>query len=308
MAAVSWTDSSGNLWLFGGDGYDADGGAGYLNDLWEFNPSNQTMGRGWAEAARSQRRLRRLRHVGTPAAGNIPGGRVRRFELDRQAAAISGSLAEGYGSVAGTTRLSQRPVGVQSIHERMDLDGRKQRLDLPIATAPIAVQPGVYGTLGTCRWKYPRGPRWPRAGPTAAAISGSLAADGSTDCVWLLNDLWEVQSFHQANGPGWAEARCTHGATSGVYGTLGTPAAGNIPRRPRLRFELDRQQRQFLALWRLWLQMPTAMMAISTTCGSSILPRTNGHGWAEAARQAATPAGVYGTLGRPLPANIPGGR
>jgi|ERR1022692_688787 hypothetical protein len=37
-SAVSWTDSSGNLWLFGGS-YTS---AGYfLNDLWEFNPSTQ---------------------------------------------------------------------------------------------------------------------------------------------------------------------------------------------------------------------------------------------------------------------------
>jgi hypothetical protein len=35
---VNWTDSSGNLWLFGGGGYDADGAWGYLNDLWKYWP------------------------------------------------------------------------------------------------------------------------------------------------------------------------------------------------------------------------------------------------------------------------------
>src|SRR6266566_7817520 len=34
-----WTDSSGNLWLFGGEGYDSVGARGYLNDLWKFTPS-----------------------------------------------------------------------------------------------------------------------------------------------------------------------------------------------------------------------------------------------------------------------------
>lgn len=38
-SASSWTDSSGNLWLFGGEGMDASGTFGILNDLWEFNPS-----------------------------------------------------------------------------------------------------------------------------------------------------------------------------------------------------------------------------------------------------------------------------
>ena len=36
--AVSWSDSSGNLWLFGGQGYPATGTFGYLNDLWKYTP------------------------------------------------------------------------------------------------------------------------------------------------------------------------------------------------------------------------------------------------------------------------------
>jgi hypothetical protein len=35
--AISWTDSRGSFWLFGGLGYDSTGNYGYLNDLWEFN-------------------------------------------------------------------------------------------------------------------------------------------------------------------------------------------------------------------------------------------------------------------------------
>src|ERR1700757_775979 len=41
-AAVSWTDGSGKLWLFGGGGYDAAGTFGLLNDLWSFDGSNWT--------------------------------------------------------------------------------------------------------------------------------------------------------------------------------------------------------------------------------------------------------------------------
>lgn len=36
---LSWADSSGNLWMFGGDGY-ANSTKGFLNDLWSYNPSN----------------------------------------------------------------------------------------------------------------------------------------------------------------------------------------------------------------------------------------------------------------------------
>ncbi len=35
---VSWTDKSGNLWLFGGGGLDATGARGFLNDLWRLTP------------------------------------------------------------------------------------------------------------------------------------------------------------------------------------------------------------------------------------------------------------------------------
>jgi hypothetical protein len=36
--AVTWTDSSGNFWLFGGIGYDSSGTWGSLNDLWRYQP------------------------------------------------------------------------------------------------------------------------------------------------------------------------------------------------------------------------------------------------------------------------------
>jgi hypothetical protein len=36
--AVSWYDNSGRFWLFGGQGFDAYGGNGYLNDFWQFQP------------------------------------------------------------------------------------------------------------------------------------------------------------------------------------------------------------------------------------------------------------------------------
>ncbi len=37
-SANSWIDSSGNLWLFGGAGYDSNGHDGDLNDLWRYSP------------------------------------------------------------------------------------------------------------------------------------------------------------------------------------------------------------------------------------------------------------------------------
>jgi N-acetylneuraminic acid mutarotase len=38
FSPVSWIDASGNLWLFGGQGYDWAGTLGDLNDLWKYTP------------------------------------------------------------------------------------------------------------------------------------------------------------------------------------------------------------------------------------------------------------------------------
>ena len=37
-ASVSWMDTAGDFWIFGGTGLDGSGGSGVLNDLWEFSP------------------------------------------------------------------------------------------------------------------------------------------------------------------------------------------------------------------------------------------------------------------------------
>jgi len=68
QAANSWSDSSGNLWLFGGLGYDSNGGVGNLNDLWQYSPSNNEWtwfsggtGAGTMPRASTARRARRGR-------------------------------------------------------------------------------------------------------------------------------------------------------------------------------------------------------------------------------------------------------
>jgi len=40
---TSWADSSGNVYLFGGNGYVANGISGYLNDLWKISVANVTL-------------------------------------------------------------------------------------------------------------------------------------------------------------------------------------------------------------------------------------------------------------------------
>lgn len=71
--SVSWLSGSGNLWLFGGLGYDSVGDLGYLNDLWRYDPvSGQWT---WMSGANVDSQAGVYGSLGTPAAGNVPGAR-----------------------------------------------------------------------------------------------------------------------------------------------------------------------------------------------------------------------------------------
>jgi N-acetylneuraminic acid mutarotase len=73
VSAVSWTDPSGNFWLFGGYGYAELGGFGNLNDLWEYN-----LGTGvwtWIGGSVSTAAYGTYGAQGIAASNNTPGAR-----------------------------------------------------------------------------------------------------------------------------------------------------------------------------------------------------------------------------------------
>jgi hypothetical protein len=55
---VSWADRAGNLWLFGGWGYDSLRNAGWLNDLWKFDGTYWTWVSGAISPALMERRAK----------------------------------------------------------------------------------------------------------------------------------------------------------------------------------------------------------------------------------------------------------
>jgi len=73
FSASSWTDSSGNFWLFGGSGYDSTGGAGYLNDLWQYSPSTGLWT--WVSGGNGDNASGLYGTQGTASASNEPGAR-----------------------------------------------------------------------------------------------------------------------------------------------------------------------------------------------------------------------------------------
>jgi Galactose oxidase, central domain len=68
---VTWTDSSGNAWLWGGNGYDSTGRAGWLNDLWRFSGGQWT----WMSGSNLANQSSVFGTEAVPGLGNAPGGR-----------------------------------------------------------------------------------------------------------------------------------------------------------------------------------------------------------------------------------------
>ena len=71
--AVSWLDSSGKVWIFGGEGYDSVGTIGYLNHLWKYDPT--TLEWTWVSGSKTVNQAGNYGTQGTTASSNVPGGR-----------------------------------------------------------------------------------------------------------------------------------------------------------------------------------------------------------------------------------------
>ena len=89
---------------------------------------------------------------------------------------------------------------------------------------------GVYGSLGVESATNQPGARWGAVafqfGSGNLYMFGGYGVDSNGQLLGYLNDLW---TFNPANGRWtWLSGSNTYGAT-GVYGTKGVAAAGNVP-------------------------------------------------------------------------------
>jgi N-acetylneuraminic acid mutarotase len=323
--SVSWTDKSGNAWLFGGAGRDANSYLGYLNDLWEFNVSTDQWT--WVGGSSSEGTTNCSYYgecgqggvygtLGTSAAGNVPGGRSYASGwVDG-----SGNLwlfgGEGYDATGGYDFLNELWEFNTTINQWAWMGGSNS---IPRGGSNCEYgfcgAPGVYGTMGT---------------PAAGNVPGSRATFATwTDAngnLWLfggggydangnlesLNDLWEFST--STNEWTWVGGSSV-GSVAGVYGTLGKPGAENFPggRSPAANWTdssgnlwlfggvtLDANGVQGL-LNDLWMFNPSSKEW--TWMGGSNTAGTVNCGYAGICG----PAGVYGTLGVPAAGNVPGG-
>jgi N-acetylneuraminic acid mutarotase len=222
--SVSWTDSSGNLWLFGGIGGDSTGiGFGDLNDLWVFNPTAKTWT--WVSGSNTMGASGVYGTLGVPSTSNVPGARDSSVSwLDS-----SGNLwlFGGVDTVSGTER---------GPHNDLWEFSPTARTWAWVSGSNTVNASGVYGTLGAASTSNMPGSRfgsvsWTDSSGGLWLFGGALPNPGFGDAFPTagsenFNDLWEFSPSAET----WTWAGGSNiGDVSGVYGTLGVPSAGNTP-------------------------------------------------------------------------------
>jgi len=210
VSAVTWTDPSGNFWLFGGWGLDSRGFVGDLNDLWKYSNGQWT----WVSGSNLSEQLSVYGTLGVPAPSNVPSGREG-----------STGWVDGSGNLWIFGGLSTS-AGGPFVDQLNDLWRFSNGQWTWMSGSNQPNQQGVFGTQGT-----------PSAANAPGARSGAAAWVDSSGNFWLFsgysatasnhsnepNDLWKY-----SNGQ-WTWVGGSPGITYGTYGTAGTASPTNVP-------------------------------------------------------------------------------
>ncbi len=203
---ATWTDNSGNLWLFSGYGYSTDTTLSpqpwWFQEMWTYNGAGLANYQGsfdsfWTMVAPSSA---------------VPAGR--------------------WGAVTwtdpGTGNLMLFGGQDQFTDFLNDLWSYNISSKTWTQLAGGANEAGVYGTKGTAAPGNLPGGRWGATGKLDGAgnfwLFGGFGFDASSPNPGLLNDLWEY------TGGQWKWVSGSNIINpDGVYGTQGTPSASNVP-------------------------------------------------------------------------------
>jgi hypothetical protein len=208
--ASFYTDSAHNLWMFGGQGVDAGGNIGLLNDLWECaatsTPCTWTLVSGTTQA--NQKGV--YGTEGTSGGSNVPGGRQNGvLWVDSSGNAW---LFGGWGlDSVGTTATGLGPGSAQIgaiLNDLWEYNATSHQWTW-VSGSNTADQNGVYGSQGTSNLTlngsttdFP-GSRWGAAGwldpdSTGGAnlffFGGFGLGSQSSQPTGFLNDIWEYQT------------------------------------------------------------------------------------------------------------------
>jgi hypothetical protein len=216
--ALSWIDNAGCFWLFGGYGYTTSGGAGYLNDLWKYDPATDQWT--WVKGSNILSQPAVYGTLAMPAASNTPGGRYGGGNYWSDAAG-NFYLFGGYGYSLNIGYTNDLWKYNPTTNEWTWLNGSQKSNEDAL---------GSYGTQGAyAAGNTPGGRRYPVMWKDTndniwLAAGYGYPAAGTTEGA--LNDIWKYDAASNT----WAWMYFDNTLNQyGIYGTKGEAAASNKP-------------------------------------------------------------------------------
>jgi hypothetical protein len=219
IQSVTWTDATGNFWLFGGYGFDSTGQLNPLNDLWKYGGGEWT----WIGGSNAVSQVGTYGTMGTAAPGNVPGAREAAVSWTDPAGNFWLFGGSGFDSVGGQGLLNdlwKYSGGQWAWMGGSNIIGQQGTYGTKGMAAPNNVPGGRDLAVG---WADTMGNFWLFGGngylPTAVAPF--------TNATGYLNDLWRYSAGQWAwmGGPNIP----VYGAQLGTYGTRGMASPSNIP-------------------------------------------------------------------------------
>lgn len=199
FGAFSWTDKSGNLWLFGGNGFDSSGQSVDLNDLWTFAPASGE----WAWVGGESTVVNEsgvIGLLGIPAAANLPPAREEEV-----------GWTDGNGNLwlfGGTVgELQGSGSGMQDLWEFSPASNEWALMGGSTSNESDG-NPGIYGTKG-----FPAATNIPGGRDEGVSwtdnsgnfwLFGGYGYSSSEAGGVYLNDLWEYTPSAPAPVPSFA--------------------------------------------------------------------------------------------------------
>ncbi len=225
MGAVSWTDTAGNFWFFGGD-YN---GVNWLNDLWRYNVTTGMWM--WVKGSFSPSSNDGFRRVGVygtkgvAAPANTPGGHECAVSWKDKQGKFWFFGGWGYGESASEGFLNDMWKYDPATNNWTWMSGEK------------TINPsGNYGTKGVAAsTNQPRARGYDWAGGAAAGwmdtagnfwVFGGRGYNKANTAQGHLNDLWK---YDLAAGMWTWVGGSDESNQTGNYGTKGTAATTNQP-------------------------------------------------------------------------------
>jgi len=224
-SAVTWIDTSGLLWMYGGYGIDSNGLVGYLNDLWSFNPTTSSWTwKGGGNVGGSSSTTCSWGSIGVAATSNQPSPRSN-------GAAWTDTSTGNFYMVGGQGYLSTLCGGSNSTGLQNDFwqyNPVSNQWTWLGGTQSFYTK-GIYGQQNHPALTNQPGAR--QSATTWTDVTGAFWMFGGSGIDWedgngLLNDLWK---FDPATGMWtWVSGANTIN-TIGNYGTVGVAASTNQP-------------------------------------------------------------------------------